>query len=222
MKVCTDSCVFGALLPPLGAVNNRVLDIGCGTGLLALMYAQKYPFVHIDAIEIDHGAYLQALANIKASPWKPTIDVYEGDFKTFTPTDKEFEGYSLIFSNPPFFMGDLRTGDVAKNKALHSSDLTFNELIINAVELLREDGIFCVLLPYSRSLEMKVIAERNRLYPYREVLLRQTASHVPFRTIQFYCKEPVEITVEELIIRMEDQQYSLKFKELLQPYYLYL
>ncbi|HTN37512.1 MAG TPA: methyltransferase [Arachidicoccus sp.] len=228
MKVCTDACLFGALLPIVGESKARALDIGTGTGLLSLMYAQRNAFVVIDAIELEEAAYNQAKENFQASPWSDRIRVIQGDFRKFTPlasnleTQSGNERYDLIFSNPPFFSGDLKSADEAKNRAHHSSDLSFNSLVEKSARLLGSAGLFTVLIPFARGQEMRAIARENGLYLIQEYLVRQSPDHAYFRVIQLFSRENANLAEESICIREANQQYSLKFAELLRPYYLYL
>lgn len=223
MKVCTDSCLFGAILANLKGQAGSVLDIGTGTGLLALMYAQQHPESQIDAIEIDTDAFKQAEENIKSSPWSAQLLPINEDIRSFEPLNYGRHGYDLIFSNPPFFEQDLKTVDMAKNKAWHSTELNFPELAAKTGKLLKPEGLFAVLIPYHRRLDMQREAETEGLCLSHEVYFRQTSHHAPFRAVQFYERAITKGSdPAEIIIREENQQYSLKFTQLLCPYYLYL
>jgi len=229
MKVCTDGCLFGALLPemePKGNLNERlvhVLDIGTGTGLLSLMYAQRVPDAEIEAIELDAMAFEQARENFMASPWRNRLKAIKGDFKEVRKIPGLQEGlYDLIFSNPPFFEGDLKSADDQRNRALHSTDLSFGELITGVASLLKDDGVFAVLIPFARSAEFIKIAEAYGLYPYRHYKVANMEQKPFFRSILLFCREAHENQEEALYIRDAKQEYSLKFKILLEPFYLYL
>lgn len=223
MKVCTDSCLFGALLPILQLRELQVLDIGTGTGLLSLMYAQKAPNARIDAVELDESAFKQAKENFEASPWKDRLQAIQGDFRQYQKNEKNaMKKYDLIFSNPPFFEGDLKSADNQRNKAFHSTDLGFPELVESTEALLGTEGVFAVLIPFARRGKMAEIARDYGLYPYMEYVVAHTALHDYFRVIQLFSRRQVETKVEEILIRDPKQQYSLKFSELLSPFYLYL
>lgn len=114
MKVTTDACIQGAWTPVLPSVKN-VLDVGTGTGILALMLAQKNSEITVDAIEVDKDAAGQARANVAGSPWRERINILEGDVRNY-PFDKR---YDLIITNPPFFSNSLLGDDVNKNLARH-------------------------------------------------------------------------------------------------------
>lgn len=226
MKVCTDSCLFGALLPiiPISKARvPRVLDIGTGTGLLSLMYAQRAATAEIDALELDPAAFEQASENFAASPWPQRLNAIPGDFRTYgSKATIEIAKYDLIFSNPPFYENDLKSVDKQRNKALHSTDLNFDELVGKSVGLLQPDGIFAVLIPFSRRSAMKEIGGKYGLLVYQEYVVAQTEKHGYFRVIQLFSREKVDNQVEEIVIRDTKQDYSLKFRELLSPFYLYL
>ena len=223
MKVCTDSCLFGALLPDLGWPQGRVLDIGTGTGLLSLMYAQRFEGADIDALEIDEPAFEQARENFETSPWSERLNAILGDFKDFCAENlSSVSKYGVIFSNPPFFEGDLKSIDNQRNKALHSTELSFSELVQGVAGLMLHDGIFTVMIPYSRRAEMIRIAKDNGLFLHKEYLVANTIKHDYFRTIQFFRRDKQEPETELIYIREGNQQYSLKFRTLLAPYYLYL
>ncbi len=126
MKVCTDSCIFGAWVKEPKAKN--ILDIGSGTGLLALMLAQKH-HGEIDAVEIDENAYAQTVENCLNSPWKDLINVHNIDINRYFPPEGLL--YALIVCNPPFFKNHLKSADPGKNQALHDTLLTLDQLVFN-------------------------------------------------------------------------------------------
>lgn len=127
MKVATDSCLFGAVLASLPInqkENSSILDIGSGTGLLALMFAQKHPNALIDAVEIDTNAFHQLKENVEVSVWNDRIIPIHSDVKEYPFSNK----YDCIFSNPPFYENELSSLDNKKNLAHHGSGLLFEEL----------------------------------------------------------------------------------------------
>lgn len=126
MKVTTDACLFGALLPVL-PVNApvKVLDVGTGTGLLSLMFAQKNPKAVIDAIEIDKISASEAAENAAHSPWKSQIRVLVANACHFLPETR----YNFIFSNPPFHQNQLQSAKADRQRAHHEAELTFDVLV---------------------------------------------------------------------------------------------
>ena len=220
MKVCTDACLFGSLLPVARkeAYEWNVLDIGTGTGLLSLMYAQKNPTAILDAVEIDTGAALQAAENFTASPWKDRLYLHHCAIQQFV-TDKK---YDLIICNPPFYANDLRSPDQQRNLALHSSALQFPELIGGVRYLLQDTGIFVVLLPYHCKEKFTEMARQADLSVQRCIDVQQTPGHPFFRTILYFSRTAAGTTNEAITIMQADGQYTPAFAELLQPFYLKL
>lgn len=215
MKVTTDGCFFGAAIPV--TPNTRLLDIGTGTGLLSLMLAQKAA-VAIDAIEIDHAAFLQAKENIDNSPWSAQINLQHTSLQAFEST----EAYDLIICNPPFFKNSQKGANENKNKALHASLLTMEDLAEKAKTHLKSDGEFWVMYPEQEMIEFIKIAEKNTLYPIAEILLRNVASGPVFRKIvAFGCQSTSEHQTKEVAIRTKEGAYTTDFRSYLSNYYLH-
>ncbi len=221
MKVCTDACVLGAFTANLleqGDVKPKhILDIGTGTGLLALMLAQKSE-ASIEAIEMNQAAAGQAAANFAKSPWAAKINLVQGSIQQFVASKK----YDLIISNPPFFEDDLRSSDADKNDAKHDSSLTLQELVYAIRENLSADGFATVLLPYHRTTYFKNIVGEAGLFVNHMMLLQQSPKHSFFRSIIVLGKQSKQYQEETLLIHDEQRQYSPAFTALLKDYYLKL
>lgn len=215
MKVCTDSCIFGAWVNCEN--TNRILDIGTGTGLLSLMLAQRCS-AQIEAVEIDADAAAQAKENFEASPWSGRLNLIHQDFKVFAGAVTE--KYNLIVSNPPFYEGSLKSPDEARNKAMHLSELSFGDLINGVKNCLNESGKFAVLLPVYESGLLKKICEQADLYPEKCLKIRNTEQESFIREITLYSFFSNSMQTEELFIRDKSGEYSTGFKNLLQEYYL--
>lgn len=218
MKVCTDACLFGALVAASGIAADRCLDIGTGTGLLSLMFAQKNPVAQIDTVEIETAAAAQAAQNFAASPWKDNLHLHNSSILDFQPDKK----YDLIFSNPPFFENDLTSSDEKKNHAKHDTGLTLQQLITTTKALLNNNGTLAVLLPFHRTDEFIKLAAASNLFCQRKILVRQSTTHGYFRSILFFKEAAKEMISEEILIRDGAGNYSERFVELLKEYYLYL
>ena len=217
MKVCTDACLFGAILPTNFNDKIQVLDIGTGTGLLSLMFAQKNQNCMIDAIEIDSDAFEQAEENISLSPFKLNIKAVFSDIKTFQPAYQ----YNIILSNPPFYINDLKSQDLKRNLALHGTDLSYDELLKNVDRLLINEGVFYVLIPFNNEKLFVDTAAQNALFPQQITRVKQTTEHSFFRSIIRFGRR--EALVEEKIIVIKNKnQYSNEFVALLKDYYLFL
>ena len=224
MKVTTDACLFGSSLPlppSKGGGNVNVLDIGTGTGLLALMYAQKNPGAIIDAIEIDKDAAEQAKENVERSPWGKRINVINADAKRFSFTKK----YDLIISNPPFYEKELKSPDVQRNIARHSEELSLPELLHIIKANLAHDGQLFILLPNKRMNEAGILFKKHFLELTHAIMVRQSVLHDAFRIIikgKHRRNVDEDLKKDEIAIWDEQQQYSPELIELLKDFYLNL
>jgi tRNA1Val (adenine37-N6)-methyltransferase len=219
MKVCTDSCILGAY--PNVSTKNNILDIGTGTGLLALMLAQCTQ-AKIDAIEIDEQAYHQAVENVVNSPWCEQINVFHQSIQDYTLA--KTTQYDFIICNPPFFENHLKSGKVQTDTALHSASLNFDELLHSVNLLLLPKGEFVVLLP---EYQADVLAEKAKgygLYPSQKQLifnrLKDGKDERVFRMIQVFTHQEKKYSIEKLYIRDAENAYTEQFKALLSAYYL--
>ncbi len=224
MKVCTDACLFGAWtsLHAIKPETKQILDIGTGTGLLSLMLAQ-FTNATIDAVEIDENAAMQAKENFDASPWKNQLFVHHQSMAEYLQEqDKKFD---LIISNPPFFENQLKSSQHNRNLAMHSQEFSLNFLAKAMVDLLSDDGIGAVLIPYQRTEEWRELALRERLSIFHCCYVKQTEKHPFFRSMILMRKSIIEEkinkteTKEEISIKI-GPEYSDVFKSILKPYYL--
>jgi tRNA1Val (adenine37-N6)-methyltransferase len=217
MKVCTDACVFGAFVAKLIIERqlkaDNILDIGSGTGLLSLMAAQKITAT-IDAIEIDATACQQAKSNFEQSPWKGQLNIIHSDALLFNSEKK----YDCIIANPPFFEGDLKSGDTKKNAAKHDTKLTLEQLLMIVERHLSPHGCFAVLLPFHRVSFFIEIACASNYFLNEQLLIQHTSEHPFFRGILFFSRNETTIISNELIIKNESGNYTLEFIGLLQDY----
>lgn len=218
MKVCTDACILGAWFAKKVQGDERILDIGSGTGLQLLMLAQESKAEMI-GVELDKEAYEQANENIGNSPWKERLSVEEGDIRTHSFKQQ----FDFIISNPPFFENDLMSDSDAEKVAKHSSSLSLSELLEAINKNLSEKGHFGILLPYHRWEYFDGLATQKGFHLQERLTVKQTTKHKPFRAILHYSKIPVDITNEtELAIKPDGQNYSKEFEDLLRDYYLKL
>jgi tRNA1Val (adenine37-N6)-methyltransferase len=218
MKVCTDACQFGAVVAENYPTAGNCLDIGTGTGLLSLMYAQKNPGCNIDAVEIDKAAAEQAEQNFAASPWAERLNIVNVDILDFDTQQK----YDRIISNPPFFEDDLKSQNMAKNNAKHDTSLSLTGLLKIVKEQLSNEGIFAVLLPYRRVNDFIEEANGNDLYLIKQLLIKQTRTHDFFRGILFFSQTKSLAVKSEIIIKNYEGNYTDEFTAALKDYYLYL
>jgi tRNA1Val (adenine37-N6)-methyltransferase len=216
MKVGTDSVLL-ATLTNIKDVK-LALDIGTGTGILALMLAQKSPTIHFDAIEIDKQAFFQASANVTKSKFAAQISVHFISLQQFMPSNK----YDLIITNPPYFISksNYSITDLQRAKARHNNDLSFEELLNYAKNMLSLNGILSLILPVNEAKIFKQLALQNGFFCKQSVLIKPKTSKPTNRVIMdFTTKKTVEVT-KELIIYQEDNAQTVAYKNLTEPYYI--
>ncbi len=221
MKVCTDSCLFGAWINEWIKNANpnilKALDIGAGTGLLSLMLAQNYAF-EIDAVEIDASAFNQAKQNIVSTKWNNQIDIHHTSMQEFIPTKK----YDFIFSNPPFYENDLKSNDSSKNLAKHDCGLSLETLISFIDKNLSDNGFAALLLPFPRKKYIEDLLKDFSFSIVTQTLVKQSLSHNYFRTMILFSKQTAIPQENEINIYEERNIYSNAFLHLLKEYYLHL
>ena len=166
MKVGTDGVLLGAWCPLPSRECVRVLDIGTGSGLIALMMAQRtcavdslQLIVNIDAIDIDGGAVEQAAYNFKQSPWAENLHAYQSSLQEWHSETK----YDLIMSNPPYFQASLKNPDSQRATARHTDTLSYGELLAHASRLLTADGTIALILPADAEQEIVTLAHEHAL-----------------------------------------------------------
>jgi tRNA1Val (adenine37-N6)-methyltransferase len=222
MKVTTDACLFGSIVAAIISTDQfqitNCLDIGAGTGLLSLMIAQKDRNVVIDAIEIDEQAANQAAANFQASPWKDRLHVHCTSIQQFNLSNNRL--YDFIISNPPFFNNDLKSSDEKRNLALHSAELSLEELIMVIKNKLSKDGRFAVLMPHHRSEYFESLCKKEKMYVAEKISIKQTPAHHFFRTVFLCSYKNHSAKNSALLIKNEFNDYTTGFKNYLQDYYL--
>ncbi len=219
MKVTTDACLFGGWMTDLIKKENfhlqNALDIGTGTGLLSLMIAQETDF-NIDAIEIDEAAAEQAIQNIAQSIFNEKINVFATSLQDYKSQKK----YDLIFSNPPFYEGDLKSPNEEKNKAMHDTGLALVEIMRYADENLADRGHLMLLLPEKRTTDIKKFEEYFDFHIHHHIQVKQSMHHTIFRHMLHIQKiAPSELFQQSIAIKREDGLYTDDFIHLLKPYY---
>jgi tRNA1Val (adenine37-N6)-methyltransferase len=219
MKVCTDSCVFGAYIGVAGA--QQVLDIGAGTGLLSLMVAQRST-AYIDAVEINPEAQAQAKENFEISPWSDRLYLHPMSLQEFA--EHKQQQYDVILSNPPFFLSSLRSADAAKNTAKHTEQLLFEDILQFAQRHLHKHGTLYLLLPPAEAMLFSKSAQTYGLYIAETVEVFTHMGGKCIRHIQTYTvSAPSTPVVKQFYILEEDKvTYTPAFVELLREYYLNL
>ena len=217
MKIGTDGVLLGAW----ATVKDNpfaILDIGAGTGIIALMLAQRSQAEVIDAIEIDDSAYEQCVDNFELSPWGDRLFCYHAGLDEFV--DEIEDKYDLIISNPPFFTENYKTNDTARNTARFQDALPYNHLIESSSKLLEVNGKFVVIIPYKEKKDFINIAAQHKLYPNKILDIKGTASS-PFKRslIEFSFRES-DIETNTLTIELERHLYTKDYIDLTKDFYL--
>ena len=200
MKVGTDGVLLGAW----ARGGSRILDVGTGTGIIALMMAQRYPEAQILGIDIDEGAVRQAIANVQASPFDCQIRVEQVKVQDL---DDSFAGcFDAVVSNPPFFIDSLQAPDHQRNLARHAETLTYADLMKAAGRLLSDDGELSVIVPFDYRRRMDDEAIFQGFFPSRVCAVKTTPKKPVRRYLLAYKKQPCRCEQTELVIG--DEQYT--------------
>lgn len=216
MKVGTDAVLLGAWVN--ASQSTTILDIGTGTGVIAIMLAQKSNG-HIDAIDIDVKAYEQALENVKACPWHDRIAVHHKAFQKFAPVPNK--KYDLIVSNPPYFIDSTKTPEEARTFARHTDMLGFEELLAGTLNLLSSEGAFYLILPSKEGEIFRDIAEEKELYLTKLLRVRPKLDKQDKRYLMKFEKKRKSFSESLITIEHEEHHsYTDEYKELTKDYYL--
>lgn len=216
MKVGTDGVLLGAYAKCENAFN--ILDIGTGTGLIALMMAQRSQ-AHIDAIELDKNAFDEAWQNVQNSDWSDKITVFQSSFQEYAEIC--LRKYQLIVSNPPFFSNSIKNPDQKKSLARHDDALPVNDLFIGVKKLLTTDGIFSVIIPAVNLDEFEKVAHTQHIHLTELVKIKPTPDKPVKRIIASFSKEKYPIQESELVIENGGRHvYSKDYQALTREYYL--
>ncbi|MBI2280080.1 MAG: methyltransferase [Bacteroidetes bacterium] len=214
MKVGTDGVLLGAWTK---TPNGTALDIGSGTGLIALMIAQRNANCFIDAIDLNKDAFLQTKINIENSHWNNRITAHHSALQDFKPDKK----YQLIVSNPPFFVNSSKSGNEAKNLARHTDELSFNDLLQVVANLLLPDGIFSVVLPFAAATAFIELAKTHQLCLNRLCEVKPNLAKPPKRVLMEFSLHGKELETATLTIETNQRHvYTQAYQNLTKEFYL--
>ncbi len=219
MKVGTDGVLLGSWCDVNQAGN--ILDIGTGSGLIALMLAQRNSDAIIDAVELDKDACVQALTNFKSSSWSDRLSIQEGSIVDYLPS-RQIK-YDLIVSNPPFFQNSLKSGDKKRTAARHTCSLPFDALIEKCASLIAPLGKLALVYPIDADVRISELCRLNRFGCLRKTFVRG-AAHLPVKRVlaEFVYDNPLlpEMISDELIIELERHKYTPDYIALTRDFYL--
>lgn len=234
MKVGTDGVLLGSLCPIINSVstgkkeyydaspayNYNVLDLGCGSGVVALMIAQRSDCANVWGIEIDSDAAVQAKENVSRCFWKDRIEIVCGDARTF-PFNKTFD---LIVCNPPFYKvnGGQSSGKASRDKARRSDTLTFLDVITLAARLLNDGGRLCVIIPNASSEDFIYSSWLHSLQLEHHILIRTKATKPFSRSILTFVNQSATLTPRkrELILLDDNSLPTAAYRTIVAPFYL--
>lgn len=218
MKVGTDGVLLGSWAPCENA--SHILDIGTGSGLVALMLAQRsQPDTLIDAVDIDADAAVQAAENFLASPWGNRMQVLHQDIGEFIRSCPQ-ACYDLIVSNPPYFAPAVACRDSARETARYTTSLDHPQLLRYAAQIITQDGLLCVVLPYTAGQDFIAAAGEQNWFLHTQIMVSDKP-HTPFHRILIALSRcPVSALYRTMSIKTEEGSYSADFKSFITGFYL--
>ncbi|HWS59353.1 MAG TPA: methyltransferase, partial [Flavobacterium sp.] len=215
-----DGVLLGAWTP----ISNNpfsILDIGTGTGIIALMLAQRSAAEQIDALEIDENAYEQATDNFENSPWSDRLFCFHAGLDEFI--EEPEDEYDLIVSNPPFYAEDYKTDNNQRDLARFQDAMPFEDLMEAATLLLSENGIFSVIIPFKEEERFIDLAEAHEIYPFKLTRVKGNQNtEIKRSLIAFSRIKRQEIIIDELVIENARHQYTDEYTTLTKDFYLKL
>ena len=218
MKIGTDGVLLGAWTP----IDNNpksVLDIGTGTGIIALMLAQRCDAEQIDALEIDENAYEQAVENFEGSTWGDRLFCFHAGLDEFI--DDPEDEYDLIVSNPPFFSEDYRSANEQRDLARFQEAMPFEELVEAADLLLSENGIFSVIIPFNEEDRFIELCAEVELFPIKVTRVKGTQNTKIVRSLLAFKRYELSVlTADELVIEISRHEYTPEYISLTKDFYL--
>ncbi|WP_439153305.1 tRNA1(Val) (adenine(37)-N6)-methyltransferase [Winogradskyella sp.] len=217
MKIGTDGVLLGAWT----SINHRpfsVLDIGSGTGILALMIAQRSTAQIIEAIEIDADAYEQCADNFENSSWSDRLFCYHAALLEYV--EEIEDNYDLIICNPPFYSEDFKTNNTSRDLARFNDAMPFEHIIYAAVNLLSEIGILSIILPFKEEEHFTSIASKVGLFPNRRTHVKGNPESDIKRSLLEYSFVKSKVETLELIIETGRHQYTDDYINLTKEFYL--
>ena len=218
MKIGTDAVLLGAWCP----IDNNpksILDVGAGTGILALMLAQRTNADQIDALEIDEEAYEQCVENFENSPWADKLFCYHAALDEFV--DDPEDEYDLIISNPPFYSEDFKTTDEQRDLARFQDAMPFEDLIEAADLLLSENGTVAVVIPYKEEERFIDLCAEYELYAVKATRVKGSHKTPIVRSLLAFRRYELSVlTADELVIEINRHEYTDDYINLTQDFYL--
>jgi len=217
MKINTDGVILGALSRFSSlAKDHRVLDIGTGTGVIAMMLAQRFETAIVDALEIDEAAAQAAQLNFLNAPFSDRLLVFTGDIATFEAPDQ----YDLIVSNPPFFVNDLKSREARKSLARHAATDFFESMVAKSAELLSDQGLLWLILPVKQADLVIELGLAKGLHQIRVVNIHSDIDKPLIRKVICLGRHIEDLKEETFYIYESEKLYTAAYKTLLKDFFL--
>lgn len=216
MKVGTDGVLLGAWAKLQQA--NTILDIGTGTGLIALMCAQRSSALTIDAVELEENAYLQAVENFEQSNWNDRLFCYHASFQQFY--EEVEEEYEVIISNPPFYTATYKNLDKKRALARHTQSLPYSNLLLGTSKLLAKNGKAFFIIPFKEERLFLELANRNSLHANKITRVKGSVNSKIKRSLLELSFKETEVFVSQLVIEETRHNYTLAYRNLVKDFYL--
>lgn len=230
MKVNTDGVLLGAAMT-LYPTDRRLLDIGTGTGTIALMAAQRLSWgipgqagndVMVDAIDIDEPSATEAGQNFLLSPWPDILRAHNKSLDAFAEELSPDAGFDLIFSNPPYFEDSLTAPDCRKSAARHTSDsLSYRDIFEFAENRLTDNGRVSIVLPADQEAALCRYARMCGLHLFRILRIRTVERKAPSRIIAEFSRQRVNCPEDEILTIMKEGKYTQEYLSLTHDFYLF-
>lgn len=217
MKIGTDGVLLGAWAS-VPETADSILDIGAGTGVIALMLAQRSQAHTIDGIEVDADAYEQCVENFETSPWADRLFCYHAGLDELADDCDDL--YDVIVSNPPFYSEEVSSGDSARDMARQNTALPFDELLQAVYTLLAPTGLFAVIIPNKETTLFIAMAESLGLYPTKITRVKGTSTSPIKRCLLQFSFENEMPLEDELTIEDSRHHYTEKYTALVKDFYL--
>ena len=232
MKVNTDGVLLGAVMS-IAPEDRTFLDIGTGTGTIALMAAQRLENIlcssseevaavsHIDALDVDEPSASEAAINFAASPWRSILAAYHASLDSFADSEN-CKFYDLIFSNPPYFESSLQAPEERRNAARHTiTGLSYREIVDFAVKRLAENGRLALVLPVETEKDLARYAGMNGLYMFSMTYVQTVPHRAPKRIIAEFCRHRPE-DIKKTVLTIQDAGlYTQEYLSLMKDFYLF-
>lgn len=219
MKVGVDGVLIGAWADC--SENARILDVGCGCGLISIMMAQRFKYSHITGIDVHKPSIDEAKQNALISPWGERIDIYRQNFKEFCEDTRNFNSFDLIISNPPFFNSGVVSFQSDRIIARHcATDLSPTILIEYGHKLLSLNGQISIIMPYNDIGKVETEANTYNMYLSKLCLIKNSDIHPIKRAMLTFNRKKGKTSKSTLVLHMQDGQPSSEYIKLCSSFYL--